>query len=349
LELGSDLSLATKEGLDVLREDTDRNHSTTVKEIQAMSRIVNTVQAEISQQLPISSEKLYQQIQISGKSIETIISRSSDAVSHLIKAEIDQRFPLLEESVVSSVTQDTKELKSKMEVVVAASNADIKHTLESRLDMLTRQQTEFLAPMRPRIAGNTYSEREYLQSPLSVCQLPRSRRLRKSGQYPSGVKVSGCICSPDIGQTNSWPSFRGGIAKESERFVIHERSCPLWYNSRVNTKWRIDFFLYRLRIFGTLSTTRSPHTPFFGWSISPNLTCRMTVADDAPAFEVLNKYRFSPDLLGDENWTISCIQELRTVFISGQGSPYDTLSNGVTLIEVSHFKFSRLSVIHFTS
>jgi hypothetical protein len=334
LTIESDLSIATKEALDVFLEDNDRKHSTVVQEIHAMSgKIANSVQAEISQQLPVSSDKLCQEIHMSRKSIETTVSQSSNAVSHSIKAEIDHRLPLLEESVVSSVTQQADELKSSMEAVVAASTAEMKYAL----DMYTKQQAEAFASMCHGIPGYPYSESAYLKSPLSTHQFARSRRLRKSGQHPCDVRLLGCTCSLDIGQTNLLPRFKWGIGKESERFVIHKRSCPLWYKSQVNTKWSIDFLLYRLRVFGSLSTTSSPHTSIFGCRISHNLTCRMTVADDAPAFKILEKYHYSPELRIGDDWTIRCIQELRAVFQSGRGSPYDTLTKGFTLIEVSTF------------
>jgi hypothetical protein len=202
--------------------------------------------------------------------------------------------------------------------------------------MYTKQQAEVFASMCQKIPGYSYSESEYLKSPLSTHQLPRSRRLRNSGQHPYDVKLLGCTCSPDIGQTNLLPRLKWGIGKESERFVIHKRSCPLWYMSQVNTKWSIDFLLYRLRVFGSLSTTSSPYTSIFGCRISHNLTCRMIVADDAPAFKILEKYADSLRLRRSDDWMTSCIQELRAVFQSGRGSPYDTLTKGITLIEVSN-------------
>ncbi len=103
------------------------------------------------------------------------------------------------------------------------------------------------------------------------------------------------------------------------------------YQSRVVSSYRVDFHLLRrLRVFGAIKFSRSPYASIFGCSISQNLTYRPVVPDDSPAFKVIMRYcRLLPTMPNCyEDIMKRCSQDLRLVFQSGQGSPYDTLPNG---------------------
>jgi hypothetical protein len=300
----SDISISTQEAVQTLRAESSKNHMTVLGEIQAMN----------------------------GQ-----MSQSSATVSQSVVAEMDQRLPVLEGSVVNSVAQHINISKSSIEVTVINSSAEIKSALSTH----TRQQMMAFASILNEIPGGQrqYSTKaESLKLPILGSSLPGSKkRRRKRDQDLVEQKLSGCKCCPNIGRINSSQSYSWGLGKESEAFVIHKRNCPLWYHSQIITKYGVNvLLLQRLRIFGSLSISRSPYASIFGWSISQNLTYRAVVPDDAPAFKVLKKYLTTPGFGDCEHCITSCSQDLRAVFQSGQGSPYDTRTDGITLVEVSY-------------
>ncbi|KAI9770475.1 MAG: hypothetical protein M1839_003190 [Geoglossum umbratile] len=295
----SDISMSTQGAVQTLRAESNKNNLTILGEIQTMSGQV---------------------------------SQSSAAVSQCVMTGMDQRLSMLE----GSVAQHINNSKSSMEATVTNSSAEIISAFSTQI----RQQTMAFASIlneipEPQRQYSTKTESSKL--PISGSSLPRSKkRRRKRDQYPVEQKPSGCKCCPNIGRINSSPSYSWGLGKESEAFVIHKRSCPLWYHSQTVTKYGVNvLLLQRLRVFGSLSISRSPYASIFGCSISQNLTYRAVVPDDAPAFKVLRKYLTTPGFGGCEHYITSCSQDLRAVFQSGQGSPYDTLADGATLAELT--------------
>ena len=329
--------MSTNETVQTLRADSGKNHLAIIGEIQTISRqAAQSAGAELKQKLPLLEDKLSQKIDNSKQSIENTVSQSSAAVSQSIVAEMDQRLLVLEGSVVNSIGQQIDKFRSSIDAAVSNSTAEIKYALSTH----TRRQTMAFASILSEIPEG---QRQYYpkteSSELSIFgpALPLSKKRRgKRDHRPVEQKFSGCKCSPNIGHISLSPSYRWGLGKESEVFVIHKRSCPLRYHSRIITKYGANIALQRLRIFGSLSISRSPYTSIFEWSISQNLTCRAVVPDDAPAFKVLEKYLTAPGFADYEHCITSCFQDLRAVFQSGQGSPHDMLTNGTTLIDVSY-------------
>jgi hypothetical protein len=334
----SDISMSTQEAVQTLRAESSKNHLTILGEIQTMSgQVSQSVGTELKQKLPLLEDNLSQKIDNSRRLIESTVSQLSATVSQSVVAEMDRRLPVLEGSVVNSVAQYIDNSRSSREATLTNSSAEIKSAFSTH----TRQQMMAFASILNEIPEGQrqyYMKTESLKLPIFGSSLPRSKkRRRKRDQDPVEQKSSGCKCCPNIGRINSSPSYSWGLGKESEAFVIHKRSCPLWYHSQIITKYGVNvLLLQRLRIFGSLSISRSPYASIFGWSISQNLTYRAVVPDDAPAFRVLKKYLATPGFGGCEHCITSCSQDLRAVFQSGQGSPYDMLTDGTTLVEVSY-------------
>ncbi len=330
--------MSTHEAIQTLRTDTSKNHLTIVGEMQTISRQMSqSVGTELKQELPLLEDNLSQKIDNSQRSIENIVSQSSAAASQSAVAELNQTLSVLQRIVVNSVAQQIDSSRSSIEATVTNLSVEITSALSAH----TTQQMTAILPETREGQRQLYRTTESLKSPIFGPSFPRSKKKRrKRDQDLVEQQPSGCKCSPSIGRIRTFPFYRYGFGKESEAFVIHKRSCPLWYQSQITRKYGVNFtFLQRLRIFGSLSVSRSPYASIFGTSISQNLTYRAVVPDDAPAFKVLRKYLWIPGFGHCQHCITSCSQDLRTVFQSGYGSPNDTLADGTTLIEVSYSSF----------
>jgi len=301
-------------------------------------RVSQTAGTELKQKLSLLEDNISQKIDHSESTIETTVSQSSATVSQSILAEMDQRLPALENSMANSVAQQIDNFTRSMEATVINSTAEIKSALSTHARQQIIAFTSILNEI-PEGQRQYYPKTEYFRLPIFRPSLPHSKKKRrKQDQDPAEQNPSGCKCTPNIRRITPFPSYRWVLAKESETFIIHKRSCPLWYHSQIVTKYGINvLLLQRLRIFGSLCISRSPYASIFGWSISQNLTYKAVVPNDAPAFKVLNKYLPTPGFGSCEHYIASCSRDLKVVFRSGQGSPYDTLTDGTTLIEVSYF------------
>jgi len=183
-----------------------------------------------------------------------------------------------------------------------------------------------------------HSKTEPLALPIIAPSTSRSKGKKRRWDQNRLVRISsGCNCSPNISRTRSYLPNRWGLNKENEVFVIHERSCPLWYHSQITTKYSVNVsFLQRIIIFGSLNISRSPYSSIFGWNISQNLTFKAVVPYNTPAATVIHWHMMDPGPRSLEDRIKSCCQDLKVVFQSGQGSPSDVFDDGTTLIDVSN-------------
>lgn len=329
--------MSTQEAVQTLRTDSTKNHLTILGGMQTMSgQMSQSVGTELRKELPLLGNNLSQKIDNSQGSIETVVLQSSAAVSQSFVAEIDQRLPVLEGSVVASVAHQIEHSRSSIETRLTSEFAKI----QSGLAALASEQRMVFSSMlnkTPEGQRQPYPTTEPLELPICEPSLSVFKRKRRQ-RYQDLIeqKPSGCTCSPINGRISSFPSYRWGFGKESEAFVIHKRNCPFWYLSKTSTKYSVNFLLFqRLRIFGSINISRSPYASIFGWSLSQNLTYRAVVPDDAPAFKALQRYLAEPQAKDYKTCVTSCCQDLMTIFRSGLGSPSDILTDGTNLIEVS--------------
>jgi hypothetical protein len=306
-------------------------------EIRTMSgQVSQSISIGLKNHLRLLEDNLSQNITNSTRSIETTVSQSSTAVSQSIVAEIGQMLPAMEVSVVNSVAQQIDNSSSFIEATIANLSLELKSALDTyAVEQMTALSSILKA--NPEARKRLDLNLELLKLPVSGPSLPRMKR-KKRDRHLARQKSFSCKCGPNIGCIDSIPSFRWGLSKKKEAFVIHKRSCPLWYQTQITTEYNVNLlFLQRLRIFGSLSITKSLYTSIFGWQISQTLTCKPVVPCNAPAFRVLTKHLDTPSFRACEDYITNCSQDLKEVFQSGQGSPHDTLTDGTTLIEVRLF------------
>lgn len=102
---------------------------------------------------------------------------------------------------------------------------------------------------------------------------------------------AGCTCNYTARHATSTRSNKsyGWVLRRQEDSAVHERHCPLWYQSRVTTQYDVRFaILRRLGAFGSLNISGSPYGSFFGRGISQSLAFKPIVPDDSPAFRVIS-------------------------------------------------------------
>ena len=233
--------------------------------------------------------------------------------------------------MIDSVTEQIDNSRNSIQATMLDLSTDIKSILRlaSILEKIPKGQMQFHSKAEP-LTLSAFGP--------SVPHLKKKRR--RQGQNPVDQISSSCKCNPNISFTRTSLLDRWGLGKERKVF-IHKRSCPLWYRSQIVTKLNVDVsILERIRIFGSLSINKSPYNSVFGWSISQNLTYKAVVPFTAPAFRVLRRYLMDAGPSICEDCIEGCSRDLQIVFQSGQGSPYDTLTDGTTLIGVCFFPSS---------
>jgi hypothetical protein len=332
----SDISILTQDAIQRLQTDTSRNHLAILGEIQTASdQMTKSVDSELKQTLPLLEGRLLQKINDSKTSVETAVSQSQVVVAQSIVAEIDRRLPLLGDSVTSSLAQQIDDCRSSIEARLAGLSVEIQQALKAG----TREQimtTVSILSEDEQEQEQSYGRTDSLESPIISHSLARLKKKRKLYRGIAVKQTFTCNCCPSIGRRCLHPFVRWSFGEKYEEFLIHKRSCPLWYQSQINTKYGVDILLFRrLWISGSINIRSSPYASIFGWTISQNLTCRAVVPAHAPAFKILDKHLRMWKLQDCEPSITECLTDLRTIFQSGQGSPYDTLSGGTTLIEVS--------------
>ena len=300
-----------------LQSDSNMKHEAMLGEIQSVKgQITNSFGAELDQKLPALKDfltvSLGQRIDHSTFSTEKAISQSSAAAradAHAIS-------------------------------VICKEQRDILQTQNALFDAITNSFTEFQEQFLKQ-SGMTLPSAS--GSARSICM--STKRRRRPVNFMLRQDSSLCNCSPESSFKTSYARYWRSFYKESETFFIHDRSCPKWYTSQRNSKYRVDFVLFhQLRIFGSVNLKRLPYAGISGWSIAQNLKYSPVVPWNAPSFIVIRRYLSRlcwPDPLDvgtlDHHIT-NCLRDLRIVFQSGCGSPHDMSYDGRSILDVSLFK-----------
>lgn len=180
---------------------------------------------------------------------------------------------------------------------------------------------------------------------ITILGPPEERKISYDSFGHALITSSQCLCGVKYGKERPesvpwWALGQGtharfSVSRESKAFVIHDQHCPMWYQSREDTKYRFHSRIFGWQISGSMDVRRSPHAMFSGWKISPNLSFRPVVPDNAPSFKVMERY-MGYNIHGTESDRIAnCLRDLRIVFQSGQGSPWDVTPGGTNLWSVS--------------
>jgi hypothetical protein len=174
-----------------------------------------------------------------------------------------------------------------------------------------------------------HSNRSILQ-PVSLKQLverqvPVRRRLRSRTAGPSI-----CTCASVPRGSRSTISFFA--------LILHEKTCPLHQTGRKSIRFGANYTLCNNVLGLSLQVMMTIEQTAGSLSIGPSLHMRRVVADDSPAFELLER-------VARKLWQIPSVDKamyledtrrtLFQMFDSGQASPKDMLRSGSTLLHVS--------------
>ncbi len=280
-------------------------------------------------------------------------------ITNSFSAELDQKLPALKDFLTVSLGQridhstfSTEKAISQCSAAVRADVQALSIICKEQIDILQTQNVRFNA-MASSFAG--FQEQFLKQGGMALSSASESarsfcmptKRRRRPINFVLRQDTSLCKCSPESGFKASYALYLRSFCKESETFFIHDRSCPQWYTSQRNSKYRVDFVLFhRLRIFGSMDLKRLPYAGISGWSIAQNLKCNPVVSCNAPSFKVMRRYfsrLYHLDSLDAgtlDHHITACLRDLRMVFQSGRGSPHDMLHDGSSILDVSLFILS---------
>lgn len=198
-----------------------------------------------------------------------------------------------------------------------------------RISTEQRKQHDLLCQIQDLLAADVDQYHS-----LSALQ-PQSRQKKvQTSLQRREISFSHCTCAIKASKrfdTVLYWSKRMSIMKKTEAFIIHERCCPLWYTSKKHTTYQMRLRIAIWHMFGTLEVKLSPYAVIARYKISPSLLLRPVVPDNAPAFRVLKK------MCRDCERSVHIadyLRDLRIVFQSGQGSPWDITQQGHSLLEV---------------
>ncbi|KAK3985464.1 hypothetical protein QBC44DRAFT_156483 [Cladorrhinum sp. PSN332] len=236
---------------------------------------------------------------------------------------------------VQYITAATSDLSSKIPEAIKADMSQMLSTLELSL----------VAKVTEQIESARRSERSDLEAPVCQHRMLEPPQRATTKQKRRGRKdwrnLRGCQCDPNVGEVSSPPSWLWPIGNTNKAFIIHRRSCPLWYRSQIITEVGINVGVISrsVRALGSIKIRTFPYSSIpFRWSISPNITFKAVVPYSAPAFRVVQEYFSTPRFQNleegsMESYSSSFLKDLELVFRCGLGSPHDTLGDGTTLLE----------------
>jgi hypothetical protein len=302
--LNIDLTVSETELIRKLHSDSKAGHQMIISEIKsAATQITTSFSHDQNQRLSAQTDSLTtaigQRIDTSGYSIENKISQSSAAVISQVQVTSTES------------TMRNMELQRYLEKI----SSDQEKTLHS----IQQIQERVLTGSEPFLS---------LSGAVTT-----SRKKKRSRFRSASTDAMHCTCdaSKVITKLNFMPYFYSrswSILKESEASVIHDRRCPMWYQSRKDTKYRFHSRIFGWQVSGSLDLRRLAYASFSGCTILPSLNIRPLVSRDAASFRVLRRY-----LWGLSN-AANLIRDLRIIFQSGHGSPWD-VHDGRGLLEVS--------------
>ena len=316
------------------RDDANKHHTALLAETQATGRQTSqTISTELGQRITEAEDKISRKVDRSESSMTTVVNQSVAAMSQTLTAEMSHTLlPAQGASVISAISREIRDSKGSLEGAVSSSTAEILSAVNAQAHA-TQQLSIALASL---VGGDSDSQMPYDSTANSLMTSHQTqRRNRKNRNKPVSTWMStGCTCRRNAPSAISTRSYSWIFSKESNG-TIHERNCPLWYQSQISTQYGVRFaLLQRLGIFGHVSISGSPYQSMFGWSIGHSLSLAPVVPSDSPAFRVIQHHFFWSSSKVDVR---RCLQDLAIIFRSGQGSPADTLLDGTTLMQVRSF------------
>lgn len=281
---------------------------------------------------------------------------------------MDQKLPIFKQSLTTSITESIEKSTLSIESKISQLSDELRPEIQAvstQIGHLVRielqRQGEIIASNHSKTLNSLHQIQKNV--PINLpnhssqnVSLPTIRRKSKRSHTPMQIDLSQCTCSAKaqvVDYTQKlfllklfpW-SIALALRKTFETSMIHDRRCPLWYTSRKQSTY--DFYLRALglQFSGSIELENSPHTLFSGLTVSPKLKYRPVVSESSPSFKVFSRYCY---ITGFPQRATDYIEDLKIVFESGNGSPWDILENGDGLLNASINLFSLYSSLHLLS
>lgn len=283
------------------------------------------------------------------------IQNSATKITNSFVNAQDQKLSAHAQTLITSIARYIDGSGASLKNKISESSADVISQFQAtstELVMLNRAQQKHLEKIASDHADMLHSLHQIQDRVLVGAEhlsFSNSRKKKRGFSDNASTDLSHCTCAVNaaIGKLDlaSHSKLRLGnskwsFCKNTEAFIIHDRRCPMWYSSRKKTTYRFHSQIVGWLMSGSLELRRSPNIAFSGWTILPSLNFRPVVSIDAPSFRVILRhlgYSLNNGPASIEN----CLRDLRTVFRSGHGSPWDVLETGKSLLQVSCFSYQR--------
>lgn len=166
---------------------------------------------------------------------------------------------------------------------------------QARLQELGSGQAEVLHILR-QFQGQMSNPTESCSTSFVPLSEPRLRKKKRSNTQTAMTDLSNCTC--DAKTHVGYPATNFclqmlrnalslNVVKETEESTIHDRYCPLRYQSMVYTVYRLHSRVFGWSLSGPVELQKLLYLGLRGLQISPSLTIRPIVSSNSPTFRVL--------------------------------------------------------------